>query len=91
MRSVRVALLAAAVAALAGCTSPEATRTRGGGPGADVGNRPQDVKLHEGSEPFWKTPDRIVGAPPPLESAQQARDDSLGKPLAPSTGSAQGR
>jgi hypothetical protein len=26
--------------ALAGCTSPEAARQRGGGPGADVGNRP---------------------------------------------------
>jgi hypothetical protein len=56
----------------AGCGSPEATRTRGGGPGADVGNRPRIVEMHGGSRPFWKTPDRIAVEHPPLEPAQQA-------------------
>ena len=57
---------------VAGCGSPEATRTRGGGPGADVGNRPRVVEMHEGSRPFWKTPDRIAVEHPSLEPAQQA-------------------
>ena len=35
-----------------GCTSPETTRTRGGGPGADVGNRREIVRMHEGAQPF---------------------------------------
>jgi hypothetical protein len=56
----------------AGCGSPEATRVRGGGPGADVGNRARTVEMHEGSRPFWKTPDRIAVEHPPLEPAQQA-------------------
>jgi hypothetical protein len=60
----------------AGCTSPESTRTRGGGAGADVGNRTADIRLHEGSDQYWRTPDRIVGEPPPLESAHHARDAS---------------
>jgi hypothetical protein len=42
-------------AALAGCTSPEAHRTRAGGPGADVGNRGPVVVLHEGAEPYYET------------------------------------
>ena len=29
--------------------SPEASRTRGGGPGADVGNRGASVQLHGGN------------------------------------------
>jgi hypothetical protein len=33
----------------AACSSPETTRTRGGGPGADVGNRDKFVQMHEGS------------------------------------------
>jgi hypothetical protein len=67
------ALLVGCVAAV-GCVSPETTRTRGGGPGADVGNRRQTVKLHEGSDPFWKTPDRIPAEQrPPLDSARQAQ------------------
>jgi len=40
---------------LSGCGSPEARRTRGGGPGADVGNR-NGVELHAGADPFAKTP-----------------------------------
>jgi hypothetical protein len=57
---------------LAACASPEATRTRGGGPGADVGNRGKDVDMHEGSRPFWKTPDLIPTKHPPLAPANQA-------------------
>jgi hypothetical protein len=55
-----------------GCVSPEATRARGGGRGADVGNRPATVKMHDGSDPFWKTPERIKAEHGPLESSTQA-------------------
>ena len=55
-----------------GCTSPEVTRTRGGGPGADVGNRQETVRLHEGARPFENTPKLIPGKHPPLEPANQA-------------------
>jgi hypothetical protein len=47
------------VAAMTGCASPEATRARGAGPGADPGNRGAVVTLHEGAEPYYRTP-RIV-------------------------------
>ena len=57
---------------LAGCASPENTRTRGGGAGADVGNRAKVVEMHEGSQPFWKTPDLIPTKHPPLAPASQA-------------------
>ena len=71
---MRFALItvAALVFYLAACASPEATRTRGGGPGADVGNRGKDVDMHEGSRPFWKTPDLIPTKHPPLAPASQA-------------------
>jgi len=59
-----------------GCTSPEVTRTRGGGPGADVGNRQETVRLHEGARPFENTPKLIPGKPPPLEPANQADEIS---------------
>lgn len=39
------------------CNSPEAARTRGGGPGADVGNHPRGpVELHAGARMFSGTP-----------------------------------
>jgi hypothetical protein len=44
---------------------------RAGGPGADVGNRTDVVRLHEGANPFWKTP-RVGVQGPPLEPARQA-------------------
>jgi hypothetical protein len=71
---MRLALItvAALVFYLAACASPEATRTRGGGPGADVGNRGKDVDMHEGSRPCWKTPDLIPTKHPPLAPASQA-------------------
>ncbi len=45
---------------LLGCSSPEARRARGGGPGADPGNRQQVVEMHEGSEPYHGTK-QIIG------------------------------
>ena len=57
---------------IAACDSPETQRTRGGGPGADVGNRDKLVEMHEGSQPFWKTPQLIPTKHPPLEPAKQA-------------------
>jgi hypothetical protein len=58
--------------ALVACTSPETTRTRGGGPGADIGNRGQILQMHEGSKPFEKTPKMIPAQHPPLAPANQA-------------------
>jgi hypothetical protein len=52
---MRRAIVLLALAALAGCNSPEATRQRGGGPGADVGNRGR-VELHAGADPYARTP-----------------------------------
>lgn len=74
--AARLSVLVMACAAVAGCTSPESTRTRGGGPGADPGNRPAAVKMHDGSLPFWKTPDRIRLDHPSLEPARQAQQIS---------------
>jgi hypothetical protein len=56
------------------CASPETTRTRGGGPGADVGNRDKFVQMHEGSRPFENTPKIIPTKHPPLAPATQAND-----------------
>jgi hypothetical protein len=61
-------------AAMTACTSPEATRQRGQGPGADIGNRPDVVLMHEGSEPFWDTPERIPFEKPNLAPAEQASE-----------------
>jgi hypothetical protein len=73
MRTIALSMLLLSVA-VGGCVSPETTRTRGDGPGADVGNRRQTVSLHEGSDPFWKTPDRIgTERHPPLAPARQAQ------------------
>ena len=73
----RVTFVFVAVVALNGCVSPEATRTRGGGPGGDLQNRPEQVKMHEGSRPFWRTPVVIDEEYPDLAPAQQARDLSV--------------
>jgi hypothetical protein len=64
--------VAALVFYLAACASPEAMRSRGGGPGADVGNRGKVLEMHQGSRPFWKTPELIPSKHPPLEPANQA-------------------
>jgi hypothetical protein len=70
MKMVAFTVLLIGCTVAVGCVSPETTRVRGGR-GADVGNRPEVVKMHDGAEPFWKTP-RLVTTHPPLESARQA-------------------
>ena len=72
--NLAVILLTALSFYLVGCASPETTRTRGGGPGADVGNRGKFVGMHEGSQPFWKTPKIIPTKHPPLDPANQAHE-----------------
>lgn len=52
----RVGGAAVTMLVLGACTSPEARRTRGGGPGADVGNRDPIVEMHAGSQMYFKTP-----------------------------------
>lgn len=67
-----IVLIIACLFYVAGCASPEAGRTRGGGPGADPGNRGTVLRLHEGAKPFENTPKKIPTKHPPLESANQA-------------------
>ena len=78
MRVVVFVVALGAVAGVLGCSSPEATRMRGGGPGADVGNRREVVEMHEGSRPFHETPRLVAGGLPDLEPARQA--DRLSRP-----------
>jgi hypothetical protein len=62
-------LLAVPLFLLAACASPEAVRTRGDGPGADVGNRREPAELHAGAKPYYKTPcvmDIECNGPPPV-------------------------
>lgn len=73
--NVRLLVTLAIAAAAAACDSPEASRTRGGGAGADVGNRPANgVEMHGGSNQFWRTPERIPVEGPPLEPARHAQE-----------------
>jgi hypothetical protein len=55
---------------LTACASPEAQRTRGDGPGADVRNWGKPVELHAGAQPYYKTPcvtDPVkCNGPPPV-------------------------
>jgi len=67
-------LLGTFTVVLAACSSPEATRTQGGGPGGDTGNRPEFVRMHEGSRPYHETPRLVPVATPALDSASQARE-----------------
>ena len=64
--------LAALVFAAVSCTSPESTRTQGGGPGADTGNRGDAVLMHEGSKPYDGTPRRMPAEAAPVDSANHA-------------------
>lgn len=70
-RALAVSMAALLVAA---CGSPEAARMRGGGPGADVGNRPAIVQMHEGSRPFLGTPRRLTERVRPATQARQSTD-----------------
>jgi hypothetical protein len=72
-------LITLAAALLAACTSPETERVRGGGPGADVGNRGNPIVMHEGSQPYAGTPKLIPAEAPPVEPASQARQLSLAR------------
>jgi len=71
-------LLILVLALVAGCTSPESTRERGGGPGADRGNRGNPVVMHAGSDPYAGTPKLIPGPGVPVEGARQAAQLSRG-------------
>ena len=71
------ALLAISLLFLAACDSPEAARARGGGPGADTGNRSKIVRMHEGSQQFYKTPHLAPGQEGPVATADHARDFSI--------------
>jgi hypothetical protein len=76
-RLVPVLVLAAVVTA---CTSPEATRQRAGGRGGDPGNHGDVVQMHEGSDPYWRTPQRIgQGWRAPIETARHADRLSRGE------------
>jgi len=55
----RLAVWLALGALTAACTSPEATRMREGGRGADPGNQRGVVQLHEGADPYWRTPRQL--------------------------------
>ena len=75
-----LAIVLALGLAAAACTSPEATRQRAGGPGADPGNRRGVVQMHEGSDPYWKTPRRLPGRQQaPIATARQADRLSRGQ------------
>lgn len=71
---MRTALTAGLVFLLAACTSPEATRTLGGGPGADTGNRGTPVLMHEGALPYEGTPQRVTVQRASIEPAQHAHE-----------------
>ena len=71
MRPTQVIFLLV-LCAVAACASPETGRLRGGGQGADTGNRTKVVRMHEGADPFYKTPKLIRSQPPPLASARHA-------------------
>ena len=70
MKTIALTVLLIGSIVAVGCVSPESTRVRGGR-GADVGNREAVAEIHDGAEPFWKTP-RFETSHGPLESARQA-------------------
>ena len=55
-RLAALLLVAAVAVGAVGCGSPEARRARGKGPGADVGNRRDPVRIHDGADPYHETP-----------------------------------
>jgi hypothetical protein len=73
------ALMVTLALVLTACDSPEASRARGGGPGGDIGNRPEAVRMHEGSLPFHEVPRLVPLQTPALDSASQARDAAGGR------------
>jgi hypothetical protein len=75
---LRLLLLASALL-LAACESPEAERVRGGGPGADVGNRDAIVEMHGGSVIYFNVPCNTTlprcNGPLPLRTARRQADE----------------
>jgi hypothetical protein len=69
--NLTLTVLLIAVAALAACDSPEATRTRG-----EAGSRRWQPRQNCGnarrSRPFWETPQIIESKHAPIEAARQA-------------------
>ena len=62
--------------AVSACTSPEAGRARGGGAGADPGNRDAIVEMHDGAKPYHDTPCRMTDVKcPKHETAPAVRDN----------------
>lgn len=74
-RLVRLGSAALAAVALAACESPESERARGGGPGADVGNRDPVVEMHAGSVIYFNVPCNTTlprcNGPMPLRTARR--------------------
>ena len=68
----RVTIVVLSLLCIGGCLSPESMRTRSGGPGGDVGNRGEVVRMHEGAKPYAKTPKLIPAQHPALDSASHA-------------------
>ena len=62
MRAFGILLLLGVLTA-ASC-SPEASRSRGSGPGGDIGNRSQVAQIHGNVNPYYQTP-RYIGTPGP--------------------------
>ena len=60
MRARTLVAACAVGISLMACASPEATRTRGGGPGADLGNHGAVVQVHAGAKMYHRTPCRTV-------------------------------
>ena len=58
-RGVSTSVLLLLLVGLGACTSPEASRTHGGGAGGDVGNRDAVVDIHAGAQPYYHTPCRL--------------------------------
>lgn len=61
MRPIARVWMPVILVSVMGCASPEADRTRGGGAGADPGNRaaPAPTEMHLGAQPYHKTPCRV--------------------------------
>jgi len=58
-RGVGTAVWLMLLMGLGACPSPEASRTRGGGAGGDVGNRDVVVEIHAGAQPYYHTKCRL--------------------------------
>ena len=75
--TLALVLLAGALLATA-CASPEATRTRQGGPGGDIGNRRERVEIHGRTDPSYDVPrvgEGIRIAAPEPQAGQNLRSE----------------